>query len=159
MREAILERQTWVPHPIAVVFPFFAAAENLAQLTPPELGFRIRSELPIAMRAGTLIDYTIRLYGLPMKWRTEITQWDPPHEFADAQLRGPYAKWEHTHTFREERGGTTIVDRVVYALPFGVLGRLAQPLVRRQLKRIFDYRELSLQRAFVRADLRDTATR
>ena len=159
MSEGVLERQTWVPHPIAVVFPFFAAAENLAQITPPELGFRIRSELPIAMRAGALIDYTIRLYGLPMKWRTEITQWDPPQGFVDIQIRGPYARWEHTHSFREERGGTTIVDRVVYALPFGMLGRLAQPLVRRQLKRIFDYREVSLQRAFARLDLHDTATR
>lgn len=159
MSESILERRTWVPHPISDVFPFFAAAENLAKLTPPELGFRIRSELPIVMRTGALIDYTIRLYGLPLRWRTEITHWDPPHSFVDIQLSGPYAKWEHTHTFLEERGGTTMTDRVVYALPFGVMGRIAEPLVRRQLKRIFEYREVSLQRAFARPDPRGVATR
>jgi len=129
------------------VFLFFAAAENLPRITPPELGFRIRSELPIAMHVGALIDYTIRLYGLPFRWRTEITHWDPPHSFVDTQLSGPYARWEHTHTFVEERGGTMIGDRVEYALPLGVLGGMARPLVRRQLRRIFDYREGSLQRA------------
>lgn len=158
MRESILERRTWVPHPISEVFPFFAAAENLAKLTPPELGFRIRSELPILMRPGALIDYTIRLYGLPFRWRTEITRWDPPHSFVDIQLRGPYAKWEHTHTFLEERGGTTVTDRVVYALPLGVVGWIAQPVVGRQLKRIFEYRELALQRAFAQPDPHEVAT-
>lgn len=159
MTEGVLERRTWVPHPISQVFPFFAAPENLGRITPPELGFRIRSPLPIAMRSGALIEYTIRLYGLPLRWRTEITQWDPPHGFVDIQRRGPYAKWEHTHSFIEERGGTTIVDRVIYALPFGVLGRMAQPLVRRQLKRIFDYREASLQRAFVQPERNEVAGR
>lgn len=157
MRESILERRTWVARPISEVFAFFAAAENLAKLTPPELGFRIRSELPILMRPGALIDYTIRLYGLPFRWRTEITRWDPPYSFVDIQLRGPYAKWEHTHTFLEERGGTTVTDRVVYALPLGVIGGIAQPLVARQLKRIFEYRESSLQRAFARPDPHEVA--
>ncbi|MEO8575155.1 MAG: SRPBCC family protein [Gemmatimonadales bacterium] len=148
MKEHIIEQRVWVPHPVTTIFPFFAAAENLERMTPPELGFQIRSDLPISMRPGALIDYTIRLYGIPMKWRTEITRWDPPASFEDVQLRGPYAKWVHTHTFVEEGGGTTIEDRVVYALPFGPLGAIAHPFVRRQLKRIFEYRESVLLREF-----------
>ena len=148
MKEYVIERSTWIAHPMSTVFPFFSAAENLRKITPPELGFRIRSASPILMRVGTLIDYTIVLFGLPLRWRTEITKWDPPHSFEDKQLRGPYAKWVHTHSFVEERGGTTMRDRVVYALPLGALGRLAHPLVRRQLRWIFDYRESVLLREF-----------
>lgn len=98
------------------------------------------------MKVGALIDYTIRLYRLPMRWRTEITKWNPPLSFEDSQLRGPYAKWVHTHSFVSDNGGTTIEDIVIYALPFGRLGRVAHPLVKRQLKRIFDYREQVLLR-------------
>lgn len=148
MKEYVIEKSTWIARPISTVFPFFSAAENLAKITPPELGFRIRSALPILMRTGTLIDYTIVLFGFPLRWRTEITNWNPPHSFEDTQLRGPYAKWVHSHSFVEERGGTTIHDRVVYALPFGPLGRLAHPIISRQLRRIFDYRESVLVREF-----------
>jgi Uncharacterized conserved protein len=140
VKEYVLERSVWVRHPIADVFPFFAAAENLERITPPDLGFRIRTRLPIDMKRGALIDYTIKLHGVPMKWRTEITAWNPPHSFEDAQLRGPYAKWVHTHSFVEERDGTRINDRVVYVLPLGPLGRIVHPLVARQLDRIFDFR-------------------
>jgi ligand-binding SRPBCC domain-containing protein len=148
MKDYVIEKSTWIARPISTVFPFFSDAENLARITPPELGFRIRSALPIHMSEGTLIDYTIVLFGLPVRWRTEITRWNPPHSFEDRQLSGPYAKWVHTHTFVEARGGTTMHDRVVYALPFGLVGRLAHPLVRRQLKHIFDYRESVLVREF-----------
>lgn len=154
-KEYLIKRRVWVPYPITDVFPFFAAAENLERITPPELGFRIRSPLPIEMRPGALIDYTIKLYGIPMNWRTEITAWNPPHSFEDRQLRGPYAKWVHTHRFVEEAGGTTIEDQVVYALPFGPLGRIAHPIVARQLKRIFSYREEVLARVFPAAPVTD----
>ena len=147
-KEYVLERSIWVRHPVKDVFPFFAAAENLERITPPELGFRIRTSLPIEMRRGALIDYAIRLHGIPMKWRTEITSWDPPHSFEDTQLSGPYKKWVHTHRFTENAGGTVIEDRVAYALPFGFLGRIVHPLVARQLKRIFDYRETVLSKLF-----------
>jgi ligand-binding SRPBCC domain-containing protein len=148
VKEYVIERATWISREISEVFPFFAAAENLGRITPPELGFRIRSAVPVRMAAGTLIDYTINLYRIPMRWRTEITEWDPPVSFQDTQIAGPYAKWVHTHRFvaNDARGGTTIEDRIVYALPFGALGRLVHPLVQRQLNRIFDYREGALRR-------------
>jgi ligand-binding SRPBCC domain-containing protein len=159
VKEYIIERSTWSPLEISSVFGFFAAAENLGRITPPELDFRIRSTSPIRMAVGALIDYTIKLHHIPMRWRTEITRWDPPSSFQDTQIAGPYAKWVHTHRFVEDhtRGGTTIHDRVVYALPFGPLGRVLHPLVRRQLNRIFDYREAALRRELT--DARDDRSR
>lgn len=148
MKEYVIERNVWVARPVSTVFPFFAAAENLERITPPELGFRIRSPLPIDMRRGALIDYTIKLYGIPMNWQTGITEWDPPYSFEDTQLSGPYAKWVHTHSFVSDRRGTSIQDRVVYALPFGPIGRLAHPFVRRQLRRVFEFREAFLAQHF-----------
>jgi len=96
------------------VFPFFAEARNLETLTPPWLKFEVLTPAPIVMRPGTLIDYRIRVHGLPIRWRTEITAWDPPHRFVDVQLHGPYTLWHHTHTFEERDGGTLCLDHVRY---------------------------------------------
>ena len=135
-----------LPVPRADVFPFFAAAENLERLTPPWLHFRILTPTPLTMRRGALIDYRIRLHGLPLRWRTAIAEWEPPLRFVDTQLRGPYRLWVHTHTFTDVPGGTLCEDELRYAVPGG---RLVDALfVRAQVERIFHYRQGALHGLF-----------
>ena len=129
------------------LFPFFADAANLGRITPPEMHFEIITPGPIEMRVGTLIDYSIKTWGIPMRWRTEITAWNPPIEFVDTQLRGPYAEWVHRHRFIAFTGNTTLMEDVVrFRLPLGRLGAVASPVVRRQLRRIFAYRKEVVRR-------------
>lgn len=137
----VLRARATLPHPRERVFPFFADAGNLARITPAEMGFEIISPQPVAMQAGALIDYRIRVWGAPLRWRTIISRWEPPWEFTDEQLRGPYAQWIHRHRFTDTPdGGTLMEDEVRFKLPFGRLGALAMPLIRWQLRRIFEFR-------------------
>jgi hypothetical protein len=140
-RTHLLERTQVVPRPRSEVFPFFADARNLEDITPGFLRFRILPPVPRPVRAGSRIDYRLSLFGVPLGWRTLIEDFRPEERFVDLQLRGPYRLWRHTHLFEEVPGGTRVTDRVEYALPLGPLGKLAHALfVRRTLERIFDFR-------------------
>ncbi len=135
-----LETKTWFPLRREEIFPFFSEAENLEKITPSSLRFEIVTERPIQMAEGTLIDYRIRIWGVPQRWRTRISRWEPPVAFVDEQLKGPYRKWIHLHHFEEEGGGTLMRDRVDYQLPMGAMGALCNPFIRLQLKHIFTHR-------------------
>lgn len=140
-RERILESVQFVGRPLPEVFAFFSDAGNLERITPGFLHFRILTPMPVAMRTGALIEYRIRLFGIPLRWESVIETWEPPARFVDVQRRGPYALWHHLHEFRAVPGGTLVVDRVRYALPMGILGEIGHALfVRRSLGRIFGHR-------------------
>ncbi len=147
-RTYLLERSQRLELPIEETFAFFSQAENLEKVTPPWLHFKLLTQVPVEMRPGTLLDYRLRLHQVPIRWRTRIEIWEPPHHFMDIQLRGPYALWEHTHTFEQDGTGAVIMrDRVRYAIPYGPLGRIAHAaFVRRDLERIFDYRQQGAER-------------
>ena len=142
----VLETTTSLPRPIDEVFAFFANAENLERITPPELAFRIVTPTPIDIGEGTIIDFRLRLFGVPFSWRTRIVEWRPGDHFVDEQIRGPYRRWRHLHTFVECEKGTRMTDRVEYRLPLQPAGALALPVVRWQLDRIFRYRADTIRR-------------
>lgn len=140
MTDRVLERLQVVPVGVEEAFAFFADAWNLEAITPPWLRFRIL-EAPRTMERGSVLLYRLRLFGVPIGWRTEIVDWRPPSGFTDVQLAGPYRRWEHTHRLRPVPGGTEIRDRVVYRIPYEPLSGLLAPVtVRPWLTAIFDYR-------------------
>lgn len=135
-----------LPADRAAVFSFFADARNLEAITPPWLRFEILTPGEIRMQVGTVIDYRLRLHGVPFCWRTEITAWEPAERFVDEQRRGPYRRWRHTHTFLDCAGGTLCRDEVEYAVPGGAL--VERFFVRRDVERIFAYRTSALAGRF-----------
>jgi len=138
--DRFLERSQVLPVDLETAFTFFADARNLEAITPPWLRFRIL-EAPVTLERGSLLLYQLRLFGVGIRWRTEIVDWLPPFGFTDVQLEGPYRRWEHTHRLNPVAGGTEIHDRVVYRLPYEPLAGLIAPLsVRRWLEAIFDFR-------------------
>lgn len=134
------------PVPPADLFPFFADVANLELITPPFLRFRVVTPMPIEVREGTILDYRLRVHGVPLRWRTLIRAWDPPFRFVDEQIRGPYGRWIHEHRFEPTDDGTRMVDTIDYASPGG---RLVERLfVDRDVERIFEFRASVLERRF-----------
>ena len=147
-RGHVLEARTWLPGQTSErVFPFFADAFNLEAITPDWLRFQVASPAPIDVADGTVIDYRLRLHGVPLRWRSLISGWEPPHRFADTQLAGPYAQWTHEHRLIDTPGGVVATDRVFYRIRGGRLVHgVAAPLVaNRDLLRIFSYRVHALR--------------
>jgi ligand-binding SRPBCC domain-containing protein len=141
-----LSTSLFVPRAHAEVFAFFADAANLQRITPPWVDFRIVSPLPIEMRVGALIDYRLKVHGVPIRWRTEIAAWDPPHLFVDTQLKGPYRRWVHTHRFGPVPGGTQVDDEVDFSAPFG--WPVERLFVQRDVRAIFLHRQQAILDAF-----------
>lgn len=138
----VLKQQQVVPRPLDEVFAFFANPANLQTLTPESLHFQITTPQPIEMRAGTVIDYRLRLFGIPFSWQTLIESFEPMRRFVDVQAKGPYRSWRHVHEFSAVPDGTLVTDMVNYELPLGPVGWLGDGLfVRRSLAKIFDYRQ------------------
>tara|TARA_Y100001960_G_C14523227_1_gene752385 strand:- start:472 stop:933 length:462 start_codon:yes stop_codon:yes gene_type:complete len=131
------------------VFSFFSNPENLSKITPKKLNFHILTPSPINMKEGQLIDYTIKILGKTIRWRTIITEYNPPNHFIDQQLKGPYSMWHHLHEFKAIDSGVEIIDTINYVMPFGMLGSIINFLwVKRDLNQIFMYRKKVIQKYF-----------
>ena len=151
-----LKASMQVKCPIDRVFEFFSDAANLEAITPPWLNFQILTPMPFEISKGSLLDYKIRLHYIPIKWRTEICVWEPPYRFVDQQLKGPYKKWYHEHTFKELGNGVTSVIDDVHYIPRG--GSLIHKFfVKSDLEKIFNYRQEKLTEIFSN-DLADKST-
>ena len=146
MKESFFSSEIWLPKRPEEIFPFFGNAHNLEVITPPWLQFEVLTQYPIEMRPGALIDYRIRLRGFPLRWRTRIDVWDPPHRFIDIQIKGPYQRWHHEHIFESQDNGTLCRDRVRYAVLGGPL--VDRLFVRRDVEKIFEFRRKRLLALF-----------
>ena len=146
----LFEQIQHIQAPREIVFDFFSDATNLSRITPGWLGFEILNKEPVQMAVGALIDYRLRLHGIPIRWRTEITVWEPPYRFVDRQIKGPYRQWIHEHRFSQLNGGVTkMEDQVEYSLPGGYLEPLIHRFfVRRDIERIFAYRREVIENIF-----------
>lgn len=141
----------FLPTDINTAWDFFSSAKNLARITPPELDFKILTDLGEKdIYRGMLIDYTLKpLFGIRLHWQTEIWKLKKPRMFIDRQLKGPYNIWEHTHEFIQKEKGIIMKDAVKYQLPFGIIGKMAHSLiVRKKIEHIFNYRKEILSKIF-----------
>jgi ligand-binding SRPBCC domain-containing protein len=138
-----LDARMVLPRPIEEVFAFFSDAANLERITPDWLRFVIVTPGPIELREGAVIDYRLRLHGVPLKWRTVIGAWEPPHRFVDRQTSGPYARWVHEHRFADLGHATLCADSVSYRMHGGRAAHELQnaAVAERDLRRIFGYRQ------------------
>ena len=144
-----LDMEQFTDQPVEKVFEYFSRPENLEEITPPQLGFTIMTSSPIPMEKGSVFDYTIRILGFPVHWRTLITSYDPPHGFVDEQIKGPYVLWYHRHSFKDKNGWTMIWDTVRYTVPLGIIVRFLNLIwIRKDLKDIFAYRRKFIANKF-----------
>ncbi len=144
-----LEAYQWLPIAKDKVFQFFSDAHNLEAITPRWLNFRIDKMSDTEIKKNTLIDYSLKVRGIPIKWKTLIEEWQPENSFVDRMLKGPYKNWHHTHTFYEMEGGTLICDRVYYRIPMGVLGNLVGLVwVESDVEKIFAHRRKAIKELF-----------
>ena len=154
MRTYQLRKSIWLAQPRAKVFEFFSNPGNLDRLTPAWLKFAILTPETSQLKQGTLLDYRLRIRGMPIHWQSEIAVWEPPHRFVDRQTKGPYSLWVHEHTFEERNNGTLVGDNVEYAVPGGTI--VQKFLVAPDLERIFDYRHQILENLFNPAKITPT---
>jgi ligand-binding SRPBCC domain-containing protein len=147
--------KTRIQHPIDTVFAFFSSAENLGRITPPLLKFTILTPTPIEMKQGALIDYKLRIRGIPIRWRTLISTWEPPFHFVDEQLKGPYRMWHHTHSFESVEGDTATImhDNVKYSI---LGGRLAHFMIKKDIDAIFAFRTQAILEFFPENTINNT---
>lgn len=144
-----LETEVILSKPVSEVFPFFADAKNLERITPPWLHFRILDQSTPEIGEGTIFNYKLRIRGVPIHWRSKITKWKDNDRFMDMQLKGPYSKWEHLHTFEEHPNGTLMRDIVHYKVPLGIVGDfVAGWYVKRDVEKIFEYRKQEILKIF-----------
>jgi ligand-binding SRPBCC domain-containing protein len=150
MKTYKIEYDQFIDLPIEDVFNFFSKPENLSLITPPRMNFEIMTPQPLEMKEGQLVDYALTIvYIIKLRWRTLITKYKSPHIFIDQQIKGPYSLWHHTHTFEEKDGGTIIKDSVVYAIPFGWLGRFVHAIyIKYDIQSIFKHRKKILTKIF-----------
>ena len=150
MKLYTLNKEQVISKNISEVFDFFSKPENLSTITPPKMNFHILTPSPINMKKGALIDYTINIMFIPIRWRTLITKYDPPYSFIDQQIKGPYSRWHHTHTFTKINENETLIkDTVLYSVPLGFIGRIVHWIyIERDLKKIFSYRKKKINEIF-----------
>lgn len=149
MKTSRITRHQFINLPVEKVFEFFKSPENLGKLTPPEMSWKILTPKPIKMSVGKVFDYSISLFGIPLTWKSIITDFDPPYRFVDEQLAGPYRFWHHSHVFEKANGGTMVRDEVHYLVPMGIVGKIIEMIIiRHQLDRIFNYRQEALKKHF-----------
>ena len=146
MKTYWLRKSIWLPQQRTQVFDFFSNPGNLDRLTPAWLNFAILTPVTSQIKPGALLDYRLRIHGIPIGWQSEIAVWEPPHRFVDRQTKGPYSLWVHEHTFEERDNGTLVGDNVEYAVPGGSI--VQKFLVAPDLERIFNYRHKILDELF-----------
>jgi ligand-binding SRPBCC domain-containing protein len=141
--------EQWIPQPINEAFAFFKEATNLEKITPDEMNFKVLKQSTENIEEGTVLNYSLSVHKIPMRWKSKITHWNPDSKFSDVQLNGPYDYWVHQHEFEEKDGGTLIKDHVRYKVPVGLAGDLiANRFIRNDLEKIFTYRQKKINEMF-----------